>query len=506
MKRKAALLYSIGLIIAIVVLVNILASDFFLRFDLTENNRYTLSEATEQILDELNQPVTITAYFSEDVPQQIANTKQNFRNLLTEYSQRSDGMVNYEFINPGEDEQEEKKIVRQEGIRPAMVNVREKDQMKQQRVYMGAVIRQGSEKEVIPFIQPESSIEYSISSNIKKLAATGKPFVGIMQGHGEPSMRELSSVRQSLNVLYKPETFELTDTANVLRKYNTVAIIAPTDSFPESHLEQLDQYLARGGKLFIGLNRVKGDLRRARGTSISTGLESWLEKKGIKVNNNFLIDANCQRVSVQQPNNPFQFSVQFPYLPIINNFPEHPITKGLEAVPMKFVSTIDFVGDSTLSYIPLAKSSKQSGTQTPPLMFNIQKSWTESDFPKSGLTVAAALKGNLSGEGQTEMVVAGDGDFPISQQGQQRQQSSENQDNISFMANSIDWLSDESGLMGLRTKGITSRPLEQIDENKKTFLKYFNFLLPMVLIIGFGIIRFQQKRIQRIKRMEADYV
>lgn len=503
MKRKAALLYSIVLIIGIVVLVNILASEFFVRFDLTENNQYTLSDATEQILDELNQPVTITAYFSEDVPQRIASTKQNFRDLLIEYSQRSDGMVNYEFVNPGEDEQEEQKIVRQEGIQPAMVNVREKDQMKQQKVYMGAVIKQGSDKEVIPFIQPGTAMEYSISSNIKKLAATEKPFVGILQGHGEPSMQELSSVRQSLNVLYKPETFKLTDTANVLQKYNTVAIIAPTDSFPESHLQQLDQYLAGGGKLFVGLNRVQGDFRRARGSSLSTGLESWLGEKGIRVNSNFVIDANCQRVSVQQPNNPFQFSVEFPYLPVITNFQEHPITKGLEAVSMRFASSVDFVGDSTLSFMPLAHTSKQSGTQSPPLMFNIQKSWTESDFPESGLTVAAALKGNLSGEGNSEMVVVGDGDFPVSRQ---NQQSSRNRDNVSFMVNSIDWLSDETGLMELRTKGITSRPLEQIKESKKTFLKYFNFLLPMVLIIVFGIFRFQQKRIQRIKRMEADYV
>jgi len=503
MKRKAALLYSIVLIIGIVVLVNILASEYFVRLDLTENNRYTLSDATEDILDDLNQPVTITAYFSEDLPQRIASTKSNFKDLLVEYSQRSDGMVNYEIINPSESEQNEKQIVKQTGIQPAMVNVRQKDQMKQQKVYMGAVIKKGSEKEVIPFIQPGSSMEYNISSNIKKLAATGKPFIGIMQGHGEPSMQKLGDVRQSLNVLYKPETFKLSDTANALQKYNTVAIIAPTDSFPESHLKQLDQYLAGGGKLFIGLNRVKGDFRRARGTPLSTGLESWLQEKGIQVNSNFVIDANCQRVSVQQPNNPFRFSVEFPYLPIINNFPEHPITKGLEAVSMRFASTVEFVGDSSLTYIPLAQSSKKSGTQSPPLMFNIQKSWTESDFPKSKLTVAAALKGNLTGEGNSEMVVVGDGDFPVSQQGQQ---SSRNRDNISFMVNSIDWLSDETGLMALRTKGITSRPLEQVKESKKAFLKYFNFLLPMILIIGFGIFRFQQKRIQRIKRMEADYV
>ena len=501
MKRKAALFYSIGLIVGIVVLVNILASDFSVRFDVTEDKRYTLSDATRNIITNLNQPVTITAYFSEELPQRISKTKENFRDLLIEYSQRSDGMVNYEFINPSEDERTEQKIVRQEGIQPAMVNVRKKDQVKQQKVYMGAVIRMGSDKEVLPFIQPGTAMEYNISSNIKKLATTEKPFVGILQGHGEPSLQNLGSARQSMNVLYKVETVELTDTANVLQKYNTLAVLAPTDSFPDNHLQQLDRFLARGGKLFVGLNRVKGDFRRAQGSAVSTGLETWLEEKGIRVNKNFLVDANCQRVSVQQPNSPFQFSVEFPYLPIVSNFPEHPITKGLEAVSMRFASTLDFVGDTTLNYMPLAKSSKKSGTQSPPLMFNIQKSWNESDFPLSNLTIAAALKGNITGNGSSEMVVVGDGDFPVTQRNQQG-----NRDNISFMVNAIDWLSDETGLMDLRTKGITSRPLEQIKDSKKAFLKYFNFLLPMILIIGFGIFRFQHKRILRIKRMEAEYV
>ncbi len=501
MTRKSALITTILLIIGIVVLVNILASRFFVRVDLTEDNRYTLSEATENIMGNLDQPVTITAYLSDEMPPRIAKTKQNFTDLLIEYGQRSGGMVNYEVVNPSEDQQTERKIVRRHGIRPAMVNVRKQDQMKQQKVYMGAVIRKGSQKETIPFVQPGSSIEYNISSRIKKLAATSKPFVGVMQGHGEPSLRKLREAKKSLNVLYKLEQVNLSDTANVLQKYRTVAIIAPKDSFPQSHLRQLDRYLAQGGKLLVAFNRVKGNFRRARGSVQKTGLASWIRDKGIEVKKNFVIDANCQRVSVRQPNNPFRVSVNFPYLPIISNFPKHPITKGLEAVSMRFASTLDFVGDTTLEYTPIARSSKKSATQKAPLRFDVRKEWRESDFPKSKLPVAATLEGPITKGQESAMVVIADGDFPLTRRNRQSQR-----DNVSLLVNSIDWLSDETGLMTLRTKGISSRPLEQIKDSKKTFLKYFNFLLPMVLMILYGIFRFQQKRITRIKRMEADYV
>jgi ABC-type uncharacterized transport system involved in gliding motility auxiliary subunit len=74
------------------------------------------------------------------------------------------------------------------------------------------------------------------------------------------------------------------------------------------------------------------------------------------------------------------------------------------------------------------------------------------------------------------------------------------------MANAIDWLSDDTGLIELRTKGVTSRPLDQVEEGRKTFLKWLNFLLPIVLILLYGIIRMQRRRNLRVKRMEAGHI
>jgi ABC-type uncharacterized transport system involved in gliding motility auxiliary subunit len=74
------------------------------------------------------------------------------------------------------------------------------------------------------------------------------------------------------------------------------------------------------------------------------------------------------------------------------------------------------------------------------------------------------------------------------------------------MVNSVDWLADDTGLIDLRTKGVTNRPLEQVDEGRKTFLKYLNFILPVLLIIFYGIFRYQRNRLRRIKRMQNGYV
>jgi hypothetical protein len=74
------------------------------------------------------------------------------------------------------------------------------------------------------------------------------------------------------------------------------------------------------------------------------------------------------------------------------------------------------------------------------------------------------------------------------------------------MVNSIDFLSDETGLIDLRTKQVTSRPLDQLTDGKKAFLRWFNFIIPILLIIFYGITRYQKRRIIRKKRMEEGYV
>jgi len=79
-------------------------------------------------------------------------------------------------------------------------------------------------------------------------------------------------------------------------------------------------------------------------------------------------------------------------------------------------------------------------------------------------------------------------------------------DNVNLFVNAIDWLSDDTGLIDLRTKGVSSRPLDTIEDGSKTFYKYLNFLLPIILIVTYGFIRAQMKRNQRVRRMEEDYV
>jgi gliding-associated putative ABC transporter substrate-binding component GldG len=508
MRTKTSLLYTLLLVAAIIIVVNILSNRFFVRLDVTEDQRYSLSPATKNILRSLDEPVTVTAYFSENLPPELSNLKRDFKNMLTEFSNISKGMVVYEFIDPSKDETTEQQV-QQKGIIQRPIQGREKDQIKFQIVYQGAEVQMGNNSEVISIIQSVQGMEYALTSSIKKLSVQEKPLIGILQGHGETPFNQLGHLLHGLSVLYDVLPVTLTDSTAELNHFEALAVIAPVDSFQAGELAQLDEFLASGKGVFIALNRVDIDLNTEQtGRSINTALETWLAQKGIMVNENFVLDINNVPIGIQQqtmtPFGPGMVTRQipFPFFPLVNNFADHPITAGLENVFFRFVSSISWAGDSANIFTPIVKTSGKAGTQSAGAWMNFMKDWDENDFPLSNITLAAAIEGPIIGQSISKLVVVADADIfePVSQRGP-------NPDNVYLAVNAIDWISDDTGLIELRTKGASSRPISgDLSDGKRAFLKYFNFLFPIILIILVGIVRFQIRRNQRMKRMEVGYV
>ena len=298
---------------------------------------------------------------------------------------------------------------------------------------------------------------------------------------------------------------KLSDAAGIPDKIKTLLIVDPKDSFPASDLRQLDDFLARGKNILIAYNHEEADLSKAQGTSRHTGLEDWLAQKEIQLGDQFVVDASCGSVTVRQQQGPFMMNsqIQFPYFPLINKFEDHPVTKGLSQVLLRFPGPLKYTGDSSIRYVPIIKSGERAGLQPSPTFFNVQKQWTQNDFPMQNIVIGAAFTGRISGNAVSKMVVIANGDFAVNGEGQAAMQLPA--DNINLFINAADWLSDESGLVELRTKGVSSRPLNTIEDSTKIFYKYLNFLLPMLLIIGYGFFRSQMKRSQRLKRMEENY-
>jgi gliding-associated putative ABC transporter substrate-binding component GldG len=504
--KRSKIITQLILLTGILIVINMISDKVYFRADFTADKRYTLSKATKDILKNLNDVVTITAYFTEDMPPQLLKIKQDFKDLLTEYETRSDGKVVFKFVNPNKNQEEEAKA-QQKGIRPIMVDVTKKDRVQKMRAYMGAVLQMGEKTEVIPVIQPGAGMEYAITKAIKKISVVDKPKIAILQGHGEAGPGALMQLMEQLSVLYDAEPYTINDTASIPAYYKAIAIIDPKDSFQTRDLNRLDAYLNGGGSIFLAYSNLQSNLNsRYLSANPDIGLKKWLEDKGITLHEQYVVDASCSAVGIQEQQGPFIVSKQipFPYFPIVSKFADHPVTGGLEAMVLPFVSPISYLPkDSAVSIEPLMFSSDKSGLRNVPIMIDIYYDWQESDFTQPDQILAIAAEGPLGGKADSKMIVITNGSFAVNGTGQQQRQV--NQDNVNFASNAIDWLSDDTGLILLRTKGITARPLKQIDDSKKIIYKIANTVLPIIIILLIALFRWQSYQRKKQRWMQGIY-
>lgn len=484
------------LVLGILVFGNILLSFSTLRFDFTDDQRYTLSEGTKEILSSMEEPLTVKAYMSEDVNAQFDNHRNEVANLLEEYRELSNGNMDIEYINPNESE-ELAQEAQQAGIPPVNLGSQDRTKLEVATGYLGLIFEYGDKSDIIPFVQQGNSIEYPLTKSIKKITYSDKPKVGVVSGHGETKLSEMRQASEEASINYELEAVTL-DAEN-LSDFAALVILSPKDSMSAQEVGVIDQYYESGGKLFIAYTNADVSFGGQQGqqqqppmaTERNHPIESWLAQKGVQFENSLAIDANAGEIMVNQGF--FNMPVRFHYFPVVNKFSEHPISKDLNLMMLQFASEIKYNGQG--AYTSLAKTSELSGSENLPVMFNIQRQWKESDFKGSGLSLAGAIEDN-----EKRMVVIANGELIFNGEGQQGQQVQP--DNVNFFMNSLDWLTQNNTLLSLRNKGVNYYPIDEAlskDEGKVAFIKSINLLLPLVLIIVYGFIRFQARKAQRRK-------
>lgn len=507
MLTKTALRNRILLIIGVLIVANWLFSRLYFRLDFTADKRYTLSNATRNILSGLEEPITVTGYFSDNLPPAVNKARTDFEEMLVEYANASGGNLVFDFVNPSETPEKEKEV-QQAGIQPVGIQVRERNEAKQQRAYLGAKLQYKDKTEIIPVIQPGQSVEYDLSSLIKKMAAGSKPKIGLVQGHGEATLQAIPQAAQELTVLYDVVPATLSDSA-LVSKYQTLAIIAPRDSFAPGDFAALDKFLASGKGILVALNQAETALPQSPMVQPNaTGLSAWLTQKGVTVGNNMVVDKQFGSMNLMVPQQFGSFGtvmamqqVRLPYIPLVKKFAEHPITNGIEGVSFPFVSSLAAATGGTGQFTPLAFSSAKSGIVELPTQ--LENEVNEGLYITSGLALAGVVEGNLSGNTPARMVVFGDADFCLNSDGTNPQAQPQEIDpnNVILFVNALDWLTDNSGLAELRTKGITGNPItaEGLTDAKKDFIRWINFLLPLGLVIGYGFYRSLRRNRQKTK-------
>jgi len=516
--HKSMSLVRLAIVLGILVLLNIVSVRIFGRLDFTENNLFTLSDASKELMRSLDDRVTVKAYFTEDLPAPYSNNRRAVLDQLNEYKAYAKGNLQFEFVDPTGEKGEQE--AQQQGVMPVQVQVVKEDKFEVKRAYMGLVFLYEDRKEVLPVVQNTATLEYDISSTVKRLTSRTRKQIGFLAGQGEPPLTELSRVQELLRRQYEVTTVELAKNAPVPANVAALIVMAPASAVPDHVKYQIDQYLMRGGRVAFLLNRVDANLQSRFGRELNVGLDDLLEAYTLRLNADLVRDVQCASVSIVQQQ--FGFSIQsqvpFPYLPLASAFAaENAMVKGLQGVVFFFVSSVDTVSPSgkNLTAEILVRSSKQSGRQTGVFMYDPLQRFEESDFVEQGIPLAALVSGPLTSAyagkpipsdtsagsaphtgspltaaSDARVVLVGDGDFV-------RDQYMGNRDNVNFFANMVDYLVDDAGLITIRTKEVSMPPLEQVSDGTKKTVKYATLILPPLLVLGYGLLRWRMRRAAR---------
>ena len=489
---------------AILIVLNFISVRLFTRFDLTDQNVFTLSDASKELVGNLDDRVTVRAYFTEDLPAPYNNTRRAVLDILNEYRAYGGDNIEFEFIDPVGEKGEQD--ARQQGIPAVEVQVVEEDKFQVKRAHLGVVFLYEDKKETIPVVQNLGSLEYDISSAIKRITTRVKKRVGYSTGHGESQPQQYGRAYQELTKQYDMVPVDLTKDEPVPTDLAALMVIAPTSAFSDTAQYHLDQYLMTGGRAAFLLNKMTVDLNAQYrfAQEVTLGLEDQLQHYGIRVNADLVRDQQCANITVMQQQGMFQFQSQvpFPYLPNTSDFGDNPMVKDFQSLIFYFASSVDtsFASSKGLTAEVLVRSSDKSGRASGFVMIDPFQKFQPSDYPESSIPVAAVVSGSLTSyfEGKdrapvrtvspdTRLVIVGDGDF-------MRDDMAGSRNNATFFVNIVDYLADDAGLITIRSKNIAQPPLDQVEDGTKQLVKYANLLFPPLLVIGYGLMRWRRRR------------
>jgi ABC-2 type transport system permease protein len=424
--------------LVIIVIVNVISSRVYTRFDLTAEKRYTLSPATKDLLKNLDDIVYFKVYLEGEFPAGFKRLKRATKELLDEFRAYNKN-IQYEFINPSESEDVEERnatyqLLMEQGLNPTNLQVKTKTGMDQQVIFPGAIVTYRNRELPVELLNaqmnvpPEAvlnnsiqNLEFKFANIINKLIKKVKPKIAFIEGHGELSLDETYDITLALQEDYFIERFRLDENINALvnrsltdsvtstyqiqPKYEAIIIAKPDSAFSSKDKFIIDQYIMYGGKVLWLIDPVLTSMDSIQTAESTVAIENAMELKdqlftyGIKVNANLVMDLNALPIPIrtgQMGNQPQIDFFPWYYFPVITPISNHPIVRNLNAIKTQFVSSLDTARVRHVKKTVLLQSSPYSRTIGVPAMISlslIRQTTDERLYQEPPQTIAILLEG-----------------------------------------------------------------------------------------------------------------
>lgn len=557
MKRETKKnIVKLGSFIAGIVLLNAIGAIVHQRFDLTQDKRYTLSPITNEIIDQVEEPLLIEVLLEGQFSQEFVKLQGETRQLLEEFSAENSNIL-FRFVNPLEEgggtEDEIVNNLYGLGAKPVTLTVNNKGIQSQALVFPWAFVSRGeqmvkvqllknmiganTEEKVLTSIQ---HLEYAFTEAIAKINTPKSKKIAILKGNGQLEDQYIADFLLSAKDSYHLAPFTLDSVAKTpektleqLKEFDLAIVAKPTREFDEMQIEVLDQFIMHGGKTLWLLDQVQADFDslRAKGTMLAypkdQSLGEMLFKYGVRINPLLVKDevATPIKLALGRQGSETQYGeFMWKFAPFVYPESKHPIVKNIEGVRMDFVSPIDTLKNGIRKTV-LLQSSQYSLTVGTPAEITLdilnEETTPEHYEGKGNYVLGVLLEGQFKSvfenrilpfalpaakkqSVETKMIVISDGDIIKNQLDQNYQPmelgydkwTNKHYGNKEFLFNAVNYLLDDSGLINLRTKEVKIPVLDKMRVFQHyTTIQIMVFAVPVavVLIIGFLFSFFKRK-------------
>ncbi len=549
---KRSGLLSLLIALAILILINVLGSFVFYRFDLTSEKRYSLSPATKDLLKQLDDVVLVKVYLEGEFPAGFKRLRNETKEMLDEFRAYAGDNVQYEFINPSESSDEKKrnevyKHLFNQGLQPTNLTVKEESGKKEQVIFPGAIFTYKGKDIPVQLLKSRlgvsseevlnssiQQLEYEFSNCIRKLSNPIKLNVAFIKGHGELDQKHTSDIAHSLDEYYSLREINLSENIHALDKFEAVVIAKPDSAFSEKDKFILDQFVMRGGKImwfldpvYAEMDSLQNKLGMTFGISNPINLDDMLFKYGVRLNDNLVQDLQAAPIPIvtgYSGTMPQQSLFPWYYMPLVVPENVHPIVTNLNAIKFEFASTLDTIGNAGVKKTILLRTSKYTKVLNAPVRISIgivQQEPKQEQYNKGYQPVAVLLEGkfesvfknrlppSIAGSQEikykdlsvaNKMIVVSDGD--VIKNGVSKtngkpyplgfdRYTNQTYGNTNFILNAMNYLTDNSGLISIRSRELSLRLMDkEVLKSQKTFWQLLNTLLPIVLLLIFALIQF----------------
>ena len=546
-----------ALALVLIFLVNVLASIFYERFDLTQDKRYTLSEAAKNTISSVNSPIIVDVFLKGNFPPEFQRLQKETEQLLEEFKAYNPNVV-FEFINPLETDNPE--ALQQQflslGMKGAQVQVRENGKVSNEVVYPWAIARSNDKTVAISLLKNTlgatseervnnsiQNLEYAFADGFKQVTNPKNKRIAVLKGNGELDDRFVADLFSTLKATYFIAPFTLDSVAASPKKsleqllsFDLVVVAKPTEAFNDAERYVLDQYVMGGGASLWLIDGTQMVVDEETGTTavipMDLNLGDFFFKYGLRITPNLVKDVYSAPIVLAAGEQRDSEYEQYPwfFFPLSTSENNHPIVNNIEKVKFDYTTAIDTLPNDIKKTVLLTSSAitRLQGTpveinydQEIPNNIQIANQGPNPERFNAGETpLAVLLEGEFtsvfsnrvkpfkisddnSSSPPTKMVVISDGDLIKNQLDRGRplelgfdKWTQQFYGNKEFLLNTVNYLLDDSGLINIRSKKIAVPFLDvQKSVATRSTWQVLNIVLPLLLLAIFGFVfNFIRKR------------